>query len=690
MPSVEAFKIRRASLFLSFVFTFSLFVAVPAHATAATVSSLSPSSGTVSGGTTVTITGTGFTNATGLSIGSDSLTLDTNASLVSGEWKIVSDTSIQFITPVRTGTSLTVGPQAVVVANASGNSNSNVTYAYKPDLLSPNLNLVYLGDLASRSKGKSVSRTSSAPYMVTGTDSITGDSYTFESDFYYNPSSSTAYLRESFEVPNGTASLTTNQTGTDASVQVLSSSGNCPNHDNYIIRTGVNAGTTSQDEQTYCSAFGPEVYSEAFYATTSQAISFEWKATGGQDDYEVYAFLVSVSDSTTIPTPSTSNNKLVLHNMGDVQATYRTTSANIPNNGLYRFRFVNGTYDATGGLAIGAKMFIGKIVTVANSNSISFPTLSDRIAASSDTTDNFSFDLTSTSGAQITVAKSGICTVTTSYTSPTTTVTVTKSTGTGTCSITASQGASGNYAAASDVTKAFDYRTAAAVPDAPTINSITPGDGTLSINFTAPNRDGGATITNYSYSIDGVNYTPFSPAGTSSPVVISNLTGGTSYTVTIKAINSVGSSVASNSVSGTPTGGSSGSGSSVSSNNSAPKLCGVSGRVAFLGDSSRITYTARMRLNAIAKQLMSSGCRSVSLVGHTATLTNSSDRTEARRVALSKARNASVQKYLESQLKLLGHTVSFTTEQLRATSPLGSNKSFNGRLLNRRVDIVAN
>lgn len=689
MKHTDSNHLQKTSIFSVLALIISLLIATPANAAVASITSLSPSSGTVSGGTTVTITGNGFTNATGLSVGADSLTLDTNASLVSGEWKIVSDTSIQFITPVRTGSSLTVGPQAVVVANGSGNSNSNITYAYKPELLAPNLNLVYLGDLASRSKGKSVTRTSSAPYMVTGTDSISGDSYTYESDYYYNPTSSTAYLRESFEVPNGSGSITTNQTGSDSNVQVLESDGGCT-HNNYTIRTGVNTGTTSLDRQTYCSVFGPEVYSEAFYATTSQSISFEWKASGGQDDYEVYAFLVSVSDTSNIPTPSTSNNKLVLHNMGDVQSTYRTTSANIPSNGLYRFRFVNGTYDATGGKAVGAKMFIGKIVTVANSNSISFPSLGDRIAASSDTTDNFNFDLTSTSGAQVTVTKSGICTVTTSYSGSVTTVSVTKTAGTGTCSITASQGASGNYSAASDVTRAFDYRTAAVAPDAPTITSITSGDGTLSIAFTPPNRDGGATITNYSYSIDGVNYTPISPAGTNSPIVINNLSGSTSYTVTIKAINSAGSSVASNAVSGTPTGGSSSSGSSASSSNSGSTSCGVSGRVTFLGDSSRITYTAGMRLNALAKQLKSAGCQTVSLKGHTATLTNSSDRTEARRVALSKARNSAVQKYLERQLKTLGHTVSFSTEQLRATSPLGSNKSFKGRLQNRRVDILAN
>lgn len=663
----------------------------PAVAAAATVTSISPTNGTVAGGTTVTITGSGFTGATSVSVGAESLVADANASLAAGEFKIVSDTSIEFITPIRTGNALTVGPQAVVVANGSDQSNTNVLYTYKPDLETPNLNVVVLGDLASRSKGKTVSRTSSAPYMVSGTDSLTGSSYSYESDFYYNPSSSTAYLRESFEVPSGSGSLSTiNTTGSDANTQVLFSSGNCT-HDNNLIRTGANAGSTSLEDQTYCSVFGPEVYSQAFYATTAQAISFDWKAQGGGDDYEVYAFLVSVPNETTIPTPSTSNNSLVLHNMGDVQSTYRTTSANIPSNGMYRFRFVNGTYDATGGKAVGAKMFIGKIVTVADANSITFANLSDRIATSGDTSDSFSFNLTSTSGAQVSVTASGYCTVSSSYTSPNTTITVTKTSGLGTCSITASQGASGTYAPASNVTKAFDYRASAVVPDAPTITSVTAGDGTLTIAFNPPNRDGGATITNYSYSVDGVNYTPLSPTTTSSPFTISGLNGGNTYAVTIKAINSAGSSAASNSVSGTPTGTtSSGTSSSGSGNSSSTPSCGVKGTVNFLGDSSRLTYTAKIRLNALANQIKQLNCQAIALSGHTATLTNSSAKTELKRVNLSKARNSAVQKYLDKRLKSLGISVSYSTSTYQATIPVGANNSPKGRMVNRRVEISGN
>jgi predicted RNA-binding protein with TRAM domain len=91
---------------------------------------------------------------------------------------------------------------------------------------------------------------------------------------------------------------------------------------------------------------------------------------------------------------------------------------------------------------------------------------------------------------------------------------------------------------------------AASAPGAPTIGTITPGNGQLSVAFTAPSSNGGATITDYKCSINGGTY--FSLATTASPFVLSGLTNGTSYSVTIKAVNSVGDGAASNSVSSTP------------------------------------------------------------------------------------------------------------------------------------------
>ena len=102
-------------------------------------------------------------------------------------------------------------------------------------------------------------------------------------------------------------------------------------------------------------------------------------------------------------------------------------------------------------------------------------------------------------------------------------------------------------------------------PGAPTISAITAGNSQLSVAFTAPGSDGGASITNYDYSIDdGANWVTPSTPSTTSPIVITGLTNSTVYPIKIRARNSVGGGTASNSVSGTPSAppSSSGSGSS--------------------------------------------------------------------------------------------------------------------------------
>ena len=94
---------------------------------------------------------------------------------------------------------------------------------------------------------------------------------------------------------------------------------------------------------------------------------------------------------------------------------------------------------------------------------------------------------------------------------------------------------------------------AISVPSTPTSLTSTAGNGTTDISFTA-GSDGGSAITNYKYSTDGSTYTALSPADTTSPVTISGLTNGTSYTIYLKAVNAIGDSVASSSVSVSPTG----------------------------------------------------------------------------------------------------------------------------------------
>ncbi len=94
--------------------------------------------------------------------------------------------------------------------------------------------------------------------------------------------------------------------------------------------------------------------------------------------------------------------------------------------------------------------------------------------------------------------------------------------------------------------------TPAAVPGAPTNLVATPGDQQIGLSFTnAPAN--GDPISNYEYSLDGGgSWTAFMPAVTGSPVVITGLTNGVNYSLSLRAVNGVGPGLASAVVAATP------------------------------------------------------------------------------------------------------------------------------------------
>jgi hypothetical protein len=84
------------------------------------------------------------------------------------------------------------------------------------------------------------------------------------------------------------------------------------------------------------------------------------------------------------------------------------------------------------------------------------------------------------------------------------------------------------------------------VPGAPTIGTATStGQTTATVAFTAPASNGGATITQYIATSSPGNITGTLNQAGSGTITVSGLTAGTSYTFTVKAVNSVGQSLAS-------------------------------------------------------------------------------------------------------------------------------------------------
>jgi hypothetical protein len=84
------------------------------------------------------------------------------------------------------------------------------------------------------------------------------------------------------------------------------------------------------------------------------------------------------------------------------------------------------------------------------------------------------------------------------------------------------------------------------VPDAPTITGTSPGVKSIYVTFIAPVFNGGKPITNYEYSLGSGGWVAFSPISTSSPLQITGLSDGTSYSIRIRAYNLAGGGTASN------------------------------------------------------------------------------------------------------------------------------------------------
>lgn len=199
-----------------------------------------------------------------------------------------------------------------------------------------NKNRVVLGELASKTQGRAGIAASGlgAPYTITGKYGD-GQTYTFQSDVPYGAAGRGAGTK--FEGKE-TFNSGTFKFATTGQYLTLESNGNAP-----------------KSGSSYGSMFGPEAISDVFEARAGDTLAFDWSAQGGSDDYEIYGFLIKVNDNNT-----TSVAKELMYGRGKSQA-WTKASGIIPEDGRYQFRFVAGSYDQTGGHALGAKLLIDNV-----------------------------------------------------------------------------------------------------------------------------------------------------------------------------------------------------------------------------------------------------------------------------------------------------------------------------------------
>jgi hypothetical protein len=128
------------------------------------------------------------------------------------------------------------------------------------------------------------------------------------------------------------------------------------------------------------------------------------------------------------------------------------------------------------------------------------------------------------------------------------------------------------------------------VPGVPVIGSVTPGDASATVAFTAPASNGGSSINFYTATCAASSGT-VSSSGASSPVVVSGLVNGATYSCSMTASNSVGTSAASTSAMVTP-------GSSAAATSTAAVLCNV-----LNSGSQALSYVLANPVNASNSQI---------------------------------------------------------------------------------------
>ena len=106
---------------------------------------------------------------------------------------------------------------------------------------------------------------------------------------------------------------------------------------------------------------GPALVSDSsVILKVGDQISFDWQATGGSDAYDVYAYLLDVNTGNKIELLNQTGNN------ANATTNWATQTHTMTTAGNYKFVFVSGTWDATGGGAAGAKLYVDNVTTTAS------------------------------------------------------------------------------------------------------------------------------------------------------------------------------------------------------------------------------------------------------------------------------------------------------------------------------------
>jgi hypothetical protein len=102
--------------------------------------------------------------------------------------------------------------------------------------------------------------------------------------------------------------------------------------------------------------YGPAIYSNFYISfNAGDTVSFDWKAVPGTDAYNIFAYMVE---------RDTGNYITLLRSYGATNTsgtTWSTQTVTVSTPGAYKFVFVSGGWDYTGGQYIGSSMWIDNV-----------------------------------------------------------------------------------------------------------------------------------------------------------------------------------------------------------------------------------------------------------------------------------------------------------------------------------------
>lgn len=118
-----------------------------------------------------------------------------------------------------------------------------------------------------------------------------------------------------------------------------------------------NSGTTTNG---YDVVHGPLIKGKSWLSlTTSNSVRFKWRAVGGADAYDIFAWLQDWGSNVHAGPQQVLLNQTQSSVGGD--SGWQTVTASVSVNGIYSFAFMCGTFDYSGGRAAGANLYVTDI-----------------------------------------------------------------------------------------------------------------------------------------------------------------------------------------------------------------------------------------------------------------------------------------------------------------------------------------